>query len=200
MSQTLLKSSALKILLTHHRRLVMPNGSVRTTMSGLARANLLAQHSSTTSARQQLTRRHLLNNSIKYYSRCLIHTSRVFLFKDNNSNNDDSSSNRSDDQGSDQAPPGSSGGGGGGGASDPPGGGGDGPGSSLPIPSLVALAPLQIPDFLPRVPVIAINRNPLFPFFIKMLEINDKNQIDLIRRKVHLNQPYLGLFVRKEEK
>lgn len=177
--------------------MVTPNGSVRTTMSGLARANLLAQHSST---RQQLIRRHLLNNSIEFYSRCLIHTSRVFRFKDNN-NNDDSSSNRSDDQGSDQAPPGSSGGGGsGGGASDPPGGGGDGPGSSLPIPSLVALAPLQIPDFLPRVPVIAINRNPLFPFFIKMLEINDKNQIDLIRRKVHLNQPYLGLFVRKEEK
>lgn len=52
---------------------------------------------------------------------------------------------------------------------DNPGGGDGGP--TLPIPSLVALAPLQIPDFLPRLPIIAINRNPLFPFFIKMLEV-----------------------------
>lgn len=43
--------------------------------------------------------------------------------------------------------------------------------SALPIPTLTALAPLQIPDFLPRLPVVAISRNPLFPNFIKMLEV-----------------------------
>lgn len=41
----------------------------------------------------------------------------------------------------------------------------------LPIPSLVALAPLQVPEFLPKVPLIAVSRNPLFPNFIKMLEV-----------------------------
>lgn len=74
------------------------------------------------------------------------------------------------------------------------------PPNVLPIPSLVALAPLQVPEFLPKVPLVAIARNPLFPNFIKMLEISDKNLMDLIRRKVHLNQPYIGLFLRKEER
>lgn len=74
------------------------------------------------------------------------------------------------------------------------------PQNVLPIPSLVALAPLQVPEFLPKVPLIAVARNPLFPNFIKMVEISDKNLMDLIRRKVHLNQPYIGLFMRKEDK
>ncbi|RNA10263.1 lon protease mitochondrial isoform X2 [Brachionus plicatilis] len=74
------------------------------------------------------------------------------------------------------------------------------PPNLLPIPSLVALAPLQVPEFLPKVPLVAVARNPLFPNFIKMLEISDKSLMDLIRRKVHLNQPYIGLFMRKEDK
>lgn len=41
----------------------------------------------------------------------------------------------------------------------------------LAIPALVALAPIQIPEFLPKVPIIAVSRNPLFPHFIKMLEV-----------------------------
>lgn len=51
--------------------------------------------------------------------------------------------------------------------------------ATLPIPSLVALAPLQIPEFLPRVPVIAITRNPLFPNFIKMLEVRILKKINI---------------------
>ena len=70
----------------------------------------------------------------------------------------------------------------------------------LIMPSMTQLAPLQVPDFFPKVPLIAVARNPLFPRFIKMIEISDKNLIDLIRRKVHLNMPFLGVFMRKDEK
>lgn len=61
-----------------------------------------------------------------------------------------------------------------------------------------ALAPIQLPDFFPQVPCIAISRNPLFPRFIKMIEITDKRLIELVRRKVHLNMPFVGIFLRKE--
>jgi hypothetical protein len=33
-----------------------------------------------------------------------------------------------------------------------------------------------------------------------MVEVTDKNLIELIRRKVHLNVPWIGIFMRKEEK
>lgn len=45
------------------------------------------------------------------------------------------------------------------------------PGSPLPLPSIAALAPIEIPDHFPKVPLVAISRNPLFPNFIKMLEV-----------------------------
>lgn len=72
--------------------------------------------------------------------------------------------------------------------------------SSSPVqtPSMSALAPIQLPDFFPQVPCIAISRNPLFPRFIKMIEITDKRLIELVRRKVHLNMPFVGIFLRKE--
>lgn len=31
--------------------------------------------------------------------------------------------------------------------------------------------PLTVPDYFPRVPVLAVNRNPVFPKFSKMLEV-----------------------------
>jgi hypothetical protein len=39
------------------------------------------------------------------------------------------------------------------------------------LPPLLALAPIQIPENFPKVPLVAIPRNPLFPNFIKMLEV-----------------------------
>lgn len=66
------------------------------------------------------------------------------------------------------------------------------------MPPMNALAPIQLPDFFPQVPCIAISRNPLFPRFIKMIEITDKKLIELVRRKVHLNMPFVGIFLRKE--
>ncbi|XP_071964828.1 lon protease homolog, mitochondrial-like [Antedon mediterranea] len=67
------------------------------------------------------------------------------------------------------------------------------------LPTMVSLTPVTVPDELSPIPVIAVNRNPVFPKFVKMVEVSDKTLIDLIRRKFKLNQPYAGVFLRKED-
>lgn len=62
-----------------------------------------------------------------------------------------------------------------------------------------ALSPINIPDVFPFVPVIAINRNPVFPKFVKLIEITDPQLISLIKRKVDLRQPYAGVFMKKSD-
>lgn len=175
MSQTLLKGSTLKILQTHRisfgRCLIASNRALGDAAQSSKPNNELIKNTSLASSRLAVLRpkQNMLGSfgglGISWNNRLgftvdraharFIHNSALMRFKD-----DDSKKNN--DETSDQAPGSSD-------PSDPPGGDGGGP--TLPIPSLVALAPLQIPDFLPRVPVIAINRNPLFPFFIKMLEV-----------------------------
>ncbi|XP_065352097.1 lon protease homolog, mitochondrial isoform X1 [Cloeon dipterum] len=58
---------------------------------------------------------------------------------------------------------------------------------------------VTVPEVWPHVPVIAISRNPVFPRFIKMIEISNPFLVDLIRRKVKLNHPYAGIFLKKNE-
>ncbi|OXU27284.1 hypothetical protein TSAR_008538 [Trichomalopsis sarcophagae] len=60
-------------------------------------------------------------------------------------------------------------------------------------------ATVVVPEVWPNVPVIAINRNPVFPRFIKLIELTNPILMDLIRRKVKLNQPYVGIFLKKNE-
>uniref|UniRef100_A0A914Z1S4 Lon protease homolog, mitochondrial n=1 Tax=Panagrolaimus superbus TaxID=310955 RepID=A0A914Z1S4_9BILA len=61
-------------------------------------------------------------------------------------------------------------------------------------------SPQTIPDIYPNVPLIAVNRYPLFPGFIKKVDIiNDKKLQDLIRRRVAMRQPYVGVFVKKDD-
>lgn len=60
-------------------------------------------------------------------------------------------------------------------------------------------ATVVVPEEWPHVPVIAINRNPVFPRFIKLVELTNPILMDLIRRKVKLNQPYVGIFLKKTE-
>ncbi|KAJ6218681.1 hypothetical protein RDWZM_004493 [Blomia tropicalis] len=62
-----------------------------------------------------------------------------------------------------------------------------------------ALSPINIPEHFPNVPVIAINRNPVFPKFVKLIEVTDPNLISLIKRKVDLRQPYAGVFMKKSD-
>lgn len=58
---------------------------------------------------------------------------------------------------------------------------------------------MTVPEHWPNLPVIAINRNPVFPRFIKIIEITNPQLINLIRRKVRLNQPYAGVFMKRDE-
>ncbi|XP_052795556.1 lon protease homolog, mitochondrial-like isoform X2 [Mya arenaria] len=65
--------------------------------------------------------------------------------------------------------------------------------------NMAALTTTTIPDYFPNIPVIAINRNPVFPRFIKMIEVNDKKLCELIKRKVKLNLPYAGIFLKTDD-
>nr|XP_018912993.1 PREDICTED: lon protease homolog, mitochondrial-like isoform X1 [Bemisia tabaci] len=58
-------------------------------------------------------------------------------------------------------------------------------------------ATVVVPEVWPQLPLIGITRNPVFPRFIKLIEITNPQLIDLIRRKVRLNQPYAGIFLKK---
>ena len=60
-----------------------------------------------------------------------------------------------------------------------------------------ALSTQNIPENFPCVPIIPITGPPLFPKFVKMLEITDQRLMDLIRRKMKFNLPYAGVFLRK---
>ena len=57
----------------------------------------------------------------------------------------------------------------------------------------------KVPDNWPVVPIIAINKNPLFPKFHKIVEVTDERLIPVLRQKVRLNHPYAGLFVKKDD-
>ena len=69
---------------------------------------------------------------------------------------------------------------------------------AAPGPQGVPVAP-QIPDVWPIVPVIATNKNPVFPKFIKIIEVTEPKLVELLRQKVRLNQPYAGVFVKKDD-
>lgn len=59
-------------------------------------------------------------------------------------------------------------------------------------------ATVAIPEVWPHLPLLATKRNPVFPRFMKILEVSNPMLIDLIRRKVKLNQPYVGVFMKKD--
>ncbi|XP_061681769.1 lon protease homolog, mitochondrial [Syngnathoides biaculeatus] len=87
------------------------------------------------------------------------------------------------------------------------GGGGDGSGGEESGggvgedagPQMTALTPMMVPDVFPNVPLIAVSRNPVFPRFIKIIEVKNKNLMELLRRKVRLAQPYAGVFLKRDD-
>lgn len=62
--------------------------------------------------------------------------------------------------------------GGGGGGEDGSGGGGADAGGAGPV--MTALTPLLVPEHFPNVPLIAVTRNPVFPRFIKIIEVRGR--------------------------
>ncbi|XP_004865736.3 LOW QUALITY PROTEIN: lon protease homolog, mitochondrial [Heterocephalus glaber] len=85
-----------------------------------------------------------------------------------------------------------------GGAEEGAGGVGGGTGSGEG-PVVTALTPMTIPDVFPHLPLIAITRNPVFPRFIKIVEVKNKKLVELLRRKVRLAQPYVGVFLKRDD-
>ncbi|XP_053177721.1 lon protease homolog, mitochondrial [Scomber japonicus] len=76
--------------------------------------------------------------------------------------------------------------------------GGDG-GASYSGPQMTALTPMMVPEVFPNVPLIAVSRNPVFPRFIKIIEVKNKELMELLRRKVRLAQPYAGVFLKRDD-
>ncbi|KAM8875457.1 lon protease homolog, mitochondrial [Spinachia spinachia] len=66
-------------------------------------------------------------------------------------------------------------------------------------PQMTALTPMMVPEEFPNVPLIAVSRNPVFPRFIKIIEVKNKGLMELLRRKVRLAQPYAGVFLKKDD-
>ncbi|CAI2299918.1 unnamed protein product [Caenorhabditis sp. 36 PRJEB53466] len=65
---------------------------------------------------------------------------------------------------------------------------------------LGGMSPIHVPADMPNVPILAINRYPLFPGFIKKVDIvKDDNLKALIRRQLQLKQPYAGVFVKRDD-
>lgn len=62
-----------------------------------------------------------------------------------------------------------------------------------------SISAINIPEKWPILPVLAVSRNPVFPKFIKLIEISNPNLMELIRRKIRLSQPYAGVFLKKDE-
>ncbi|KAF6095193.1 lon peptidase 1, mitochondrial [Phyllostomus discolor] len=58
---------------------------------------------------------------------------------------------------------------------------------------------MTIPDVFPHLPLIAVTRNPVFPRFIKIIEVKNKKLVELLRRKVRLAQPYAGVFLKRDD-
>ncbi|XP_059847498.1 lon protease homolog, mitochondrial isoform X1 [Hypanus sabinus] len=80
------------------------------------------------------------------------------------------------------------------------GGAGDGEeGAAGMAPAMTALSPMIVPDVFPNVPLIAVTRNPVFPRFIKIIEVKNKKLMELLRRKVRLALPYAGVFLKKDD-
>lgn len=61
------------------------------------------------------------------------------------------------------------------------------------------LSAVNVPEKWPILPVIAVSRNPVFPKFIKLLEISHPSLMELIRRKLRLSQPYAGVFLKRDD-
>ncbi|XP_074604546.1 lon protease homolog, mitochondrial-like [Brevipalpus obovatus] len=61
------------------------------------------------------------------------------------------------------------------------------------------LATMAVPEVWPIVPVIGLHGAPVFPKFLKIIDITDPTMIALIKQKVTLNQPYAGVFLKKDE-
>jgi len=62
-----------------------------------------------------------------------------------------------------------------------------------------ALSAMSVPENFPNIPIIAVNRNPVYPRFVKMIEVKDPKLVELLRKKTSLSLPYAGVFVKRDD-
>lgn len=124
---------------------------------------------------------------------------RNFIWKWSGDDGNDPNSGSSSGQSGNGKEGESSGGGVGSNSGDSQDSGGGSSGGGFPQPPIVSLTPMTVPETFSPIPVIAVPRNPVFPKFIKIIEITNRPLMDLIKRKVKLAQPYVGVFLRKDD-
>lgn len=61
------------------------------------------------------------------------------------------------------------------------------------------VVPHTAPDYLPYTPVIAVNSHPVFPDFVKIISISDKNLANLIQKKIDQKFPYITVAVHRDD-
>jgi len=67
------------------------------------------------------------------------------------------------------------------------------------LPPTGALSAMSVPENFPNIPIIAVNRNPVYPRFVKMIEVKEPQLVELLRKKTSLSLPYAGVFVKKDD-
>ncbi|XP_061894907.1 lon protease homolog, mitochondrial [Entelurus aequoreus] len=77
--------------------------------------------------------------------------------------------------------------------------GGEEGAAAYAAPQMTALTTMMVPEVFPNVPLVAVSRNPVFPRFIKIIEVKNKELMELLRRKVRLAQPYAGVFLKRDD-
>lgn len=70
--------------------------------------------------------------------------------------------------------------------------GGDG-GASYTGPQMTALTPMMVPEVFPNVPLIAVSRNPVFPRFIKIIEVRKTQQCHRADATLHEQRNWYGV-------
>lgn len=81
----------------------------------------------------------------------------------------------------------SSGSGGGGDSGGEESGGGEDGGAAYAGAQMTALTPMTVPEVFPNVPLIAVSRNPVFPRFIKIIEVRRRRRCFQLSRTASAN-------------
>lgn len=61
------------------------------------------------------------------------------------------------------------------------------------------IGPRTVPETYPEVLVLPVTRNPIFPKFLKVVEISDQNLIAKIKHLYKTGRPWAGAFLKKNE-
>eukprot|EP00045_Choanoeca_perplexa_P013141 m.147135 g.147135 ORF g.147135 m.147135 type:complete len:965 (-) comp16252_c0_seq1:125-3019(-) len=69
----------------------------------------------------------------------------------------------------------------------------------LDATSTNVLGPVTPPSYWPEAVILPLPRNPVFPKFVRMLEISDKRMIDRIKQLRRTRHPFIGAFMLKPD-